>query len=233
MIIAIANTKGGCGKTTTVDMMATMLLERGKKILAIDGDWQAELTRISGAKIKDKTLYDVIINKVDIEDAIVENTASGYHIIPGSIELLYANRQPLLGVLKDALSSVIDQYDYIIIDSPATPGSQLKLCLDSADCIIVPTQGHRHDCVMLEALALEIKEAMQDNGSLYVSGILQTFHNPENTMDSRDKEYLNIATESLKTKLFEARIMDMRAVTDFSMYKNSYALFVDEFLKET
>ena len=111
MIIAIANTKGGCGKTTTVDMMATMLLERGKKILAIDGDWQAELTRISGAKIKDKTLYDVIINKVDIEDAIVENTASGYHIIPGSIELLYANRQPLLGVLKDALSSVIDQYD--------------------------------------------------------------------------------------------------------------------------
>ena len=233
MIIAIANTKGGCGKTTTVDMMATMLAERGKKILAIDGDWQAELTRISGAKIKDKTLYDVIINKADIVDAIVENTVSGYDIVPGSMKLLDTNRQPFLGVLKDALSSVINQYDHIIIDTPATPGSQLKICLESADCIVVPTQGHRHDCLMLEYLALEIEEAKRDNSSLYVAGILQTFYNPENTMDSRDKEYLNIATESLKTKLFEAHIVDMSAVADFSLYKNSYALFIEEFLKET
>ena len=233
MIIAIANTKGGCGKTTTVDMMATMLAERGKKILAIDGDWQAKLTRISGVKIKDKTLYDVIINKVDIVDAIVENTASGYDIVPGSMKLLDTNRQPLHGVLKNTLSSVIDQYEYIIIDTPPTPGTQLKLCLDSADCIVIPTQGHRHDCLMLESLALEIEEVKRDNSSLYVAGILQTFYNPENTMNSRDKEYLNIATESLKTKVFEARIMDMNAVADFSMYKNCYALFIDEFMKET
>lgn len=231
MIITIANMKGGCGKSTTADMMASILAEKGMKVLAVDGDWQSNLTQISGVNVEKKTLYDVIVNKVNPEDIIIMNTDRGYDIIPGDMKLMDLNRMAPTGSLKSAMSKLQIRYDYIIIDTPPTPGSQLKECLTAADCVIVPSQGNPHNRMSLQVLADEIEAVTQHNNFLYVAGVLQTFYNPKTINGNQTEEYLKAGLDTLKTTLFESRIFDHRMVDDFSMYTNSYNKFVDEFLR--
>lgn len=231
MIVAIANMRGGCGKSTTSDMMASILVEKGMKVLVVDGDWQSILTQISCVNVEEKTLYDVIVNKADPEDVVITNTDRGYDIIPGDMKLLDLNHMAPSGGLKSALSKLQIRYDYIIIDTPPTYGSHLKNCLAAADCIIVPTQGVSHDRMSLQLLADEIENVKQLNKSLYVAGVLQTFYNPKTIAGNQTEKYLKAGLDALKTKLFESRILDYRMVDDFSAYTDSYAKFVDEFLR--
>ena len=122
-IIALANQKGGVGKTTTTINLAASLATLEKKILLIDADPQANASSGLGVDIKEVecSLYECIIDKADVRDAIYTTDIDGLDIIPSHIDLVGAEIEMLNldnreRVLKDLLATIRNDYDYILID---------------------------------------------------------------------------------------------------------------------
>ena len=146
-IIAVANQKGGVGKTTTSINLAACLAEKGKKVLAVDMDPQGNLTSGLGVD-KDsveKSIYELIIGEVDIKEVINKEVLENLDIIPTSIDLSAAEIE-LIGVddkeyiLRNAIDQVKDQYDFVIIDCPPSLSMLTINAMTTADSVIVPIQ---------------------------------------------------------------------------------------------
>ena len=147
-VIAIANQKGGVGKTTTAINLAASLSVLEKKVLIIDADPQANTT--SGLNFapdndQQRTLYEVMIGKIDIADALIQTEIAGLHMIPSHInlvglelEMVDADNREML--LKNALAPIRDNYDYIIIDCSPSLGLITVNTLTAADSVIIPVQ---------------------------------------------------------------------------------------------
>ena len=88
------------------------------------------------------------------------------------------------------------------------------------------------DSISLKMLANVVEEVKQNNNTLYVCGVLQTFYKPGAILNNQIKENLNAGIDVLNTKLFETRILDYRYVDDYATYTNSYAAFAEEFLRD-
>ena len=147
-VSAIANQKGGVGKTTTAINLAASLSVLEKKVLIIDADPQANTT--SGLNFapdndQQRTLYEVMIGKIDIADVLIQTEIAGLHMIPSHIDLVGLelemvdadNREMLL---KNALVPIRDNYDYIIIDCSPSLGLITVNTLTAADSVIIPVQ---------------------------------------------------------------------------------------------
>ena len=123
-VIAIANQKGGVGKTTTAINLAASLAVLERKVLIIDADPQANTTsglNFSPDNDEQRTLYEVMIGKIDVEDALIQTELAGLHMIPSHINLVGAEIEMLEmpdreSVMRKALMPIRDRYDYIIID---------------------------------------------------------------------------------------------------------------------
>ena len=123
-IIAIANQKGGVGKTTTAINLAASLAVLEKKVLIIDADPQANTTsglNFSPENDEKRTLYEVMIGKIDVHDALIQTEIASMHMIPSHINLVGAEIEMLEtndreSVLKNALAPLKQEYDFIIID---------------------------------------------------------------------------------------------------------------------
>ena len=147
-VIAIANQKGGVGKTTTAINLAASLSVLEKKVLIIDADPQANTT--SGLNFapdndQQRTLYEVMIGKIDIADALIQTEIAGLHMIPSHInlvglelEMVDADNREML--LKNALAPIRDNYDYIIVDCSPSLGLITVNTLTAADSVIIPVQ---------------------------------------------------------------------------------------------
>ena len=146
-IIAIANQKGGVGKTTTAINLAACLAEAGQKILIIDIDPQGNTTSGFGLPKTDieKTVYEVLLGECNIKDAIVENIIDNLDILPSNVNLAGAeidlidvdNREY---ILKESILEVRDRYDYIILDCPPSLSMLTVNAMTAADTVLVPIQ---------------------------------------------------------------------------------------------
>jgi chromosome partitioning protein len=181
-IIALANQKGGVGKTTTTINLAASLATLEKTVLVVDADPQANASSGLGVDIKeiDCTLYECLIEKSDVRDAIYTTDIEGLDIIPSHIDLVGAEIEMLNiehreQLLKNMLSKVQDEYDYILIDCSPSLGLITVNALTASDSVIIPVQCEFFALEGIAKLLNTIKIIKSKlNPSLKVEGFLLT-----------------------------------------------------------
>lgn len=184
-ILAFANQKGGVGKTTSAVNTAAALGKRGKKVLMVDMDPQGNCT--SGVGIAKKSIkastYEVLIGEADIRQAILPTEFENLSILPSTMALAGAEFE--LGeiehrenCLKNALSGVLDEFDYVIIDCPPSLSQLTVNALTAANGVIIPMQCEFFALEGLSQLMMTVKRVRQlYNPTLEISGILLTMYN--------------------------------------------------------
>ncbi|MHA0857566.1 ParA family protein [Paenibacillus sp. CMAA1364] len=181
-IIAIANQKGGVGKTTTSVNLGACLATLGKKVLLVDIDPQGNTTSGVGINKADveNCIYDVIINEVHPKDAINPTNVEGLHIIPATIQLAGAEIELVPTIsreqrLKKSLHLVRDMYDYILIDCPPSLGILTINSLTAADSVLIPIQCEFYALEGLSQLLNSIRLVQKHlNTTLKIEGVLLT-----------------------------------------------------------
>ncbi len=146
-IIAIANQKGGVGKTTTAINLSACLAEAGQQVLAVDFDPQGNATSGLGFEkgYMDKTVYELLVEECEIEECIIKEVQENLDVLPSDVDLAGAEIE-LLDVpeketlLKKELEKVAADYDYIVIDCPPSLSLLTINALTAADTVLVPIQ---------------------------------------------------------------------------------------------
>ena len=197
-IIAIANQKGGAGKTTTAINLAASLAVLEKKVLIIDADPQANTTsglNFSPDNDEKRTLYEVLIGSLDVRDSLIQTEVERLHMIPSHINLVGAEIELLEvpdreSVMKNALAPIRDDYDYIIIDCAPSLGLITINSLTAADSVIIPVQP---EFFALEGLGklLQTVRIVQSgvNPSLQIEGFVVTM------FDGRTRVHTQVLAE--------------------------------------
>ncbi|MNH81906.1 Sporulation initiation inhibitor protein Soj [compost metagenome] len=181
-IIAIANQKGGVGKTTTSVNLGAGLATLGKKVLLVDIDPQGNTTSGIGINKADvaNCIYDVLINEVHPKEAITPTQIEGLDMIPATIQLAGAEIELVPTIsrevrLKKSLQQVKSLYDYIIIDCPPSLGILTINSLTAADSVLIPIQCEYYALEGLSQLLNTVRLVQKHlNTSLQIEGVLLT-----------------------------------------------------------
>ena len=183
-IIALANQKGGVGKTTTTINLAASLATLEKSVLVVDADPQANASSGLGVDLKevDCSLYECIIDHADVLDAIYTTDINGLDIIPSHIDLVGAEIEMLNlndreKMIKRLLDSIRDEYDYILIDCSPSLGLITVNALTAADSVIIPVQCEYFALEGISKLLNTIKIIKSKlNQKLEIEGFLLTMY---------------------------------------------------------
>lgn len=248
-IIALANQKGGIGKTTTATALAHGFGKRGFSTLLIDSDPQCSASDTYEAQIEDvATLYDVLLEGEPIKEAI-QHKAIG-DILPSDTLLIEAERRMTdIGreyKLKKALVPILGEYDYIIIDTPPALNILLVNALTCADIVIIPITTDRYGLQGLAQLNDTINTIKEiANPNLNVAGLLIIkYENRTNLSKDTFAELPNIA-KKLNTTVFDTKIRESVSAREAQALRDSlfihapnstpaidYMAFIDELLEK-
>ena len=192
-IIAIANQKGGVGKTTTSISLSAALALEGKKILVVDADPQGNCTSGFGVdkNIQTNTLYELLLDECSTKECILRNVIEGVDLIPSNINLAAAEIE-LIGIhrkefiLRDALDYIRDDYDYIIMDCPPSLNLLTVNAMTAADSVIVPIQCEYYALEGLSQLIHTINLVRERlNRRLDVEGIVFTMYDARTNLSAQ------------------------------------------------
>ena len=192
-VISFSNQKGGVGKTTSCVNIAAAVAAKGKKVLLIDMDPQGNATSGIGlikSKIK-KTIYDVIIGRCDIKDAIIKTNFKNLSAVTANIDLAGAELE-LYEMEEDenftkiALESIKDEFDYIFIDCPPSLGMLTVKALSVSDGVVIPMQCEFYSLEGMSQLLNTVKKIKKAyNPSLQLVGIQLTMYNGRLTLTNQ------------------------------------------------
>ena len=183
-IICIANQKGGVGKTTTAVNLSASVAQLGKRVLLVDMDPQGNTTSGLGVNKNklESSVYDVLINEVDVADAIRDTMIDTLKLLPARVELAGAEVE-LVNLLareqrlKNAIAPVRDQFDYIFVDCPPSLGLLTLNALNMADTLLVPIQCEYYALEGLSQLMNTVKLIRRNlNPRLEVEGVVLTMY---------------------------------------------------------
>jgi chromosome partitioning protein len=195
-IIAVINQKGGVGKSTTAINLAAALGERNKQVLLIDLDPQGNSS--SGLGIEkshiENCIYDVLLNEVPVQDAIIPDVTEGLDLLPATINLAGAEVELVSAMarenrLKDSVGSLRGKYDYILIDCPPSLGLLTVNALVAADKLLIPIQSEFYALEGVTKLLDSMKRVKSMlNPSLDIFGVLITMYDKRTTLSRQVEE---------------------------------------------
>ena len=193
-IIAVANQKGGVGKTTTTINLGAALCESGLRVLIVDLDPQGNASTGLGvdADARDRTSYDLLLGETPLEQVIAETATSGLSLIPATVDLSSADMELMSTkkrsfLLHDALrQNGIEDFDFILIDCPPSLNLLTVNAMVAAHSVLVPLQSEFFALEGLSQLMLTVREVRQTaNRDLRIEGVVLTMHDMRNNLSQQ------------------------------------------------
>ena len=247
-VVSIANQKGGVGKTTTAVNLSTILAKKGKKVLMIDTDPQGNAT--SGLGIDKSTslsVYDVIINDVEIINTLQKTMIKNLDVCPSNINLAGAEVELVSMMsreqrLKEKIDNLKDNYDYIIIDCPPSLGLITLNAFTASDSVLIPVQCEYYALEGLGQLVNTINLVKKHlNRNLKVEGALLTMFDIRTNLSNQvvkevskyfeNKVYKTVIPRNVKLSEAPSFGMPISVYDPKSKGAKAYDKFVKEFLK--
>lgn len=247
-IIAIANQKGGVGKTTTAITLSTMLAKKNKKVMLIDADPQGNATSGVGAqKRMEKSVYEVLIEEISIKETLQDTVIKNLKVCPSNINLAGAEVELVSMMsreqrLKEKLEEVRNEFDYIIIDCPPSLGLITLNAFTAANSVLIPVQCEYYALEGLGQLINTINLVKKHlNKELQVEGALLTMYDIRTNLSNQvvkevknyfgDKVYKTVIPRNIKLSEAPSYGMPITEYDAKSKGAKSYDKFVKELLK--
>lgn len=213
-IIAVANQKGGVGKTTTAINLAAALQEEGNRVLVVDLDPQGNASTGLGIESQDRefTTYDLLVEDAPLEDVIIPTELAGMSIIPATVDLSSADIELISNekrsfLLHDALRQPamdVFSWDYILIDCPPSLNLLTVNAMIAAHSVLIPLQSEFFALEGLSQLMLTVREVRQTaNPNLRIEGIVLTMFDSRNNLSQQVEQD---ARDNLGDLVFETKI---------------------------
>ena len=247
-IIAIANQKGGVGKTTTAINLSTILAKRGKKVMLIDTDPQGNATSGLGIeKELELSTYDLLITDTPAEDIVKQTAIKNLDLCPSNMNLAGAEVQLVSMMsreqrMKEKLDVIKNQYDFILIDCPPSLGLITLNAFTAADSVLIPVQCEYYALEGLGQLLNTIELVRKHlNKNLYVEGAVLTMYDIRTNLANQvvkevkrffqNKVYKTVIPRNVRVSEAPSYGMPITVYDPKSKGARSYEKFAKEFLK--